>query len=647
MEAHEQELCPGIQVKTKRVKIDDENEFPSWKLMYFIESTAINSALITFDLKGSSNIILECFGNNTGQTSTSIHIGPYQYCMALIISPSDPSIRSAIKVKYTIDETELDAAEIESWTQHDADVVAESVQAMKPYKYEDFYSMDVLETQAFAKTLQTHFVNEKFKFPPIQGTCSWRHCTQAFPVDLSCSHQLYIHSDDFQFRTGTFDHPVFLSILAVVGQNRRILTRMFPFQSNYDGKVFHSQLCIRGKWKRFVLDGFFPSAPGHGACCTQSDDGSLWVPLVEKTFAQNLESYDNLHQIQPLLALEQLSGAACTILWQPPTRLTLEIWKQVAADLSRGKIVLCHLTSGILVPISRVAFDENQIHFNDPQRIFHRHLLSAIDGAIAWNELGPELQSIATCDWSSGYELRHRFGWKSDAQASCMFLVSTPKPRKFSFTLYAQGPGLSDYELSLSIVKITDENQFQLIQTNSNTSDDHRPQSGGVHLDVLLTSGEYLVVPRVVGYDQRNSEAQVEDEDDVSERQTEAYCRRLFQLVDSDMDGKLSRSDFKAYLDVYESCSLEDETFRWMLDTFDCIGNSISYTGFKEMFQYMANDHVDTRTLLKKVKRDFKAFDITEYMILSVQCPGEEEVNVSKVPYIDLKSISMVGVTMT
>ena len=61
--------------------------------------------------------------------------------------------------------------------------------------------------------------------------------------------------------------------------------------------IYHLKLCLKGKWKTFVIDDLIPCYPNSNPMFTHSTSNELWVLLIEKLFAKIYECYFNLTEL--------------------------------------------------------------------------------------------------------------------------------------------------------------------------------------------------------------------------------------------------------------------------------------------------------------------------------------------------------------
>lgn len=61
--------------------------------------------------------------------------------------------------------------------------------------------------------------------------------------------------------------------------------------------IYFLKLCVKGKWKKFVIDDLIPCYPNSNPMFTCSTSNELWVLLIEKIFAKIYECYFNLSEL--------------------------------------------------------------------------------------------------------------------------------------------------------------------------------------------------------------------------------------------------------------------------------------------------------------------------------------------------------------
>lgn len=61
--------------------------------------------------------------------------------------------------------------------------------------------------------------------------------------------------------------------------------------------IYFLKLCVKGKWKKFVIDDLIPCYPNSNPMFTCSTSNELWVVLIEKIFAKIYECYFNLAEL--------------------------------------------------------------------------------------------------------------------------------------------------------------------------------------------------------------------------------------------------------------------------------------------------------------------------------------------------------------
>ena len=61
--------------------------------------------------------------------------------------------------------------------------------------------------------------------------------------------------------------------------------------------IYFLKLCVKGKWKKFVIDDLIPCYPNSNPMFTCSTSNELWVLLIEKIFAKIYECYFNLAEL--------------------------------------------------------------------------------------------------------------------------------------------------------------------------------------------------------------------------------------------------------------------------------------------------------------------------------------------------------------
>ena len=84
--------------------------------------------------------------------------------------------------------------------------------------------------------------------------------------------------------------------------------KLFVLDKN-PAHIYGVRLFIDGIWKTIILDACFPVYQNGGFCGAQPHHREIWVLLLEKAWAKNFKSYDNIHSGYNSEGLIAVSGA--------------------------------------------------------------------------------------------------------------------------------------------------------------------------------------------------------------------------------------------------------------------------------------------------------------------------------------------------
>ena len=107
------------------------------------------------------------------------------------------------------------------------------------------------------------------------------------------------------------------SSLRVLSEHPQLINKLFPLKRSNSNGLYCVWLNDNGEWRLVTLDDSLPTVNKEGECVlafSHSDDGSLWVPLLEKAYAKIYGGYVNIQYGYPEDALRDLTGAPCDVI---------------------------------------------------------------------------------------------------------------------------------------------------------------------------------------------------------------------------------------------------------------------------------------------------------------------------------------------
>lgn len=252
---------------------------------YTIVSNSPRGVWVVMDTSASKNITIE-YTDEMFEKGIMVH--PF-HCIQVcrMVSNKPEKDKSIMKVRYTVDE--FKAENVVNKQAADVEYVAECMQQVQNFKS----SVESIE-EAFtmAPYLQLPFIDAEF-MPQIEFLQNstwtfqptWRHYTDCFTSPLQVVHKQTVP----YFRsTSVLDNNNLHSVCQILCRYPSILANVIQHHDRILGsnETFKVRLCVQGQWTTILLDGFFPSFPGHGYCMLRTSENNLSIPLLQKSFAK-------------------------------------------------------------------------------------------------------------------------------------------------------------------------------------------------------------------------------------------------------------------------------------------------------------------------------------------------------------------------
>lgn len=165
-----------------------------------------------------------------------------------------------------------------------------------------------------------------------------------FFLPLFLSLSLYLFYSPNQVAQGRLGDCWFLAALSIIARYPALVLNLFETQRESELGVYCCRFMRGGKWKRVIVDDFFPCTPSTGwvgfdlssmaqvqeylkgtgthneswgPVYSRSKDGGLWVCVLEKCYAKLNRSYQALSAGTLGESLYDLTGAPCVNIFFP------------------------------------------------------------------------------------------------------------------------------------------------------------------------------------------------------------------------------------------------------------------------------------------------------------------------------------------
>lgn len=101
-----------------------------------------------------------------------------------------------------------------------------------------------------------------------------------------------------------------LSVISMVAERPGVMERVFLTRELQETGMLQFRLCVSGIWSVVTIDDALPCFAMNGQLCySQSPNGRLWVPYLEKAIAKVCKSYRALTSGRSVEAFSLLTGA--------------------------------------------------------------------------------------------------------------------------------------------------------------------------------------------------------------------------------------------------------------------------------------------------------------------------------------------------
>lgn len=116
--------------------------------------------------------------------------------------------------------------------------------------------------------------------------------------------------DPSEISQGNIPNCYLISSISAIAEFPEVVARIFNTRKGNSQGLFSLNLCINGKWKEVIIDGFIPVDKNNRIKFAESPSGAMWPLLLEKAFAKVYGGYWNIGGAGvPCRALKDLTGA--------------------------------------------------------------------------------------------------------------------------------------------------------------------------------------------------------------------------------------------------------------------------------------------------------------------------------------------------
>jgi hypothetical protein len=106
----------------------------------------------------------------------------------------------------------------------------------------------------------------------------------------------------------TFSDNNFISSIGCIAEKSNLIKRLFVNENISNHGFYIIKLCIKGQWKKIIIDDLFPCYVNGNPYVSHSPSNEIWVLLLEKAVAKYYGSYFNIINIKIADFLLLLTG---------------------------------------------------------------------------------------------------------------------------------------------------------------------------------------------------------------------------------------------------------------------------------------------------------------------------------------------------
>ena len=106
----------------------------------------------------------------------------------------------------------------------------------------------------------------------------------------------------------------FVSALSCIAEKSNLIKRLFISDDISKHGIYILKLCVKGIWKKIVIDDLFPCYPNGNPFVSHSSSFEIWILLLEKALAKIYGAYYNIYNIEISEFLFLLTGCPCIFL---------------------------------------------------------------------------------------------------------------------------------------------------------------------------------------------------------------------------------------------------------------------------------------------------------------------------------------------
>ncbi|KAL4512168.1 hypothetical protein ABPG72_005170 [Tetrahymena utriculariae] len=162
-------------------------------------------------------------------------------------------------------------------------------------KYEDKYFLPII--QSLSKNANQF---------PVAKKIQWKRIEEIIPENKINLFSSKIEPNNIY--QGSLGDCYFLSALSTLAEHPNLISRLFDV-AEYNPRGYYSVwLNYDGIWKQIVIDEYF-SCLGNQPAFSKSSENEIWVMILEKAYANLLNSYHKIEGGQPEYDVSDLTGS--------------------------------------------------------------------------------------------------------------------------------------------------------------------------------------------------------------------------------------------------------------------------------------------------------------------------------------------------
>lgn len=285
-----------------------------------VKTTTPVGATITFDfsgsegiqIDGSSNLVKKVEVGGNGEESFSVtREAPFKQTFTFEYTLSvgeqaefiaDLVDKSSRRLAEAIDLAEDEFAQLPV----EVMPVDEIIKAVKDSALDHFIDLD------FPPCAASIYDTNRLETCPLvwqdggEINVKWRRAAEIWPESTVSIFKNGIDPNDVH--QGQLANSWFLSAVAAVSENPKLIERLFITKEVNDEGVYKIRINKCGKWQVVTVDDYVPCLPGGGPIFAKGNGSELWVILLEKAYAKIHGNYMTLEGGSTVQALRDLTG---------------------------------------------------------------------------------------------------------------------------------------------------------------------------------------------------------------------------------------------------------------------------------------------------------------------------------------------------